>query len=34
MKEWKGKSVKKWHSAMDKNGNKVAKSSTRTAQRK
>lgn len=25
LKEYKGKSIKKWHSAMDKNGNKVAK---------
>lgn len=25
MKEWNGKPVKKWHSAMDRNGNKVAK---------
>lgn len=25
MKEWNGKTVKKWHSAMDRNGNKVAK---------
>lgn len=25
MKEWNGKPVKKWHSAMDRNGNKVGK---------
>lgn len=25
MKEWNGKPVKKWYSAMDRNGNKVAK---------
>ena len=25
MKEWNGKLVKKWHSAMDRNGNKVGK---------
>lgn len=25
MKEWNRKPVKKWHSAIDKNGNKVSK---------
>ncbi|QHJ85075.1 MAG: hypothetical protein [Bacteriophage sp.] len=25
MTEWNGKPVKKWHSAMDRNGNKVGK---------